>query len=230
MGIASFITNLYRFLIPLSIRKLPIIEKLKGQLFGHDYMYSSDYYKKVVEDPAARSAGTIAKTILNDFKATSVIDVGCGTGALLEALRDRGCDVFGLEYSEAALKYCHARQLIVAKFNLERDVFNENRSFDIAVSMEVAEHLPKKAADRYVALLAQLSNTIVFTAAPIGQGGTDHVNEQPPSYWIAKFQIHGFSHAEEISQRWRESWKNTGDVDGFYYRNLMIFHRIQTNK
>jgi len=41
---------------------------------------------------------------LNEFGATYIIDVGCGTGALLEALRDRGCDVFGLEYSEAALK------------------------------------------------------------------------------------------------------------------------------
>ena len=192
MGITRVIKNLYPTLLAVSVRNSPIVAKLKAQLLGHDWIYNSDYYERTVEGPAVRSAGTIANSILNDFKATCVIDVGCGTGALLEALRDTGCEVFGLEYSEAALKYCRARRLNFAKFDLERDVFNDNRTCDVAVSMEVAEHLPEKAADRYVDLLARLSQVIVFTAAPPGQGGTDHVNEQPPSYWITKFQQRGF--------------------------------------
>ena len=227
MGITRVIKNLYRTLLPVSVRNSPIVAKLKAQLLGHDWIYNSDYYERTVEGPAVRSAGTIANSILNDFKATCVIDVGCGTGALLEALRDTGCEVFGLEYSEAALKYCRARRLNVAKFDLERNVFNDNRTFDVAVSMEVAEHLPEKAADRYVDLLARLSQVIVFTAAPPGQGGVDHVNEQPSSYWITKFQQRGFEHAEEISQRWRESWKAAGDVEGWYHQNLMIFRRLR---
>ena len=229
MGITRVIKNLYPTLLAVSVRNSPIVAKLKAQLLGHDEIYNSDYYERTVEGPAVRSAGTIANSILNDFKATCVIDVGCGTGALLEALRDMGCEVFGLEYSEAALKYFRARRLNVGKFDLERNVFNDNRTFDVAVSMEVAEHLPEKAADRYVDLLARLSRVIVFTAAPPGQGGIDHVNEQPPSYWITKFQQRGFEHAEEISQRWRESWKAAGDVEGWYHQNLMIFRRLRAN-
>ena len=78
----------------------------------------------------------------------------------------------GLEYSEAALKCCRSRKLSAQKFDLETDVFNGDRAFDLAVSMEVAEHLPQTCADRYIDLLARLSPVIVFTAAPPGQRGT----------------------------------------------------------
>ena len=85
--------------------------------------------------------------------------------------------------------------------------------------------MPEKVADRYVELLSRLSRVIVFTAAPPGQRGADHVNEQPPSYWITKFEQRGFKHIEEISHRWRESWKISGNVASWYHQNLMIFQR-----
>ncbi len=230
------IKKIYRTFLPASVRSSPVVAKLKahllvlrtgGSISAHDRVYGSDYYESVVEGPAVRSAATIANSILNEFEATRIIDVGCGTGALLEALRDRGCEVFGLEYSEAALKCCRSRRLSVAKFDLETDLFNDNQTYDVTVSMEVAEHLPEMAADRYVDLLTRLSEVIIFTAAPPGQGGTDHVNEQPPSYWISKFQERGFKHAEELSQRWRESWEAVGEVEGWYKKNLMIFRQAQ---
>lgn len=222
------IANLYRIFLPKSVRQFSIVAKLKVQLLtllGHDWIYNPYYYDMHVEGPAVRSAETIVNSILNNFEIKSVIDVGCGTGALLEAFRDRNCKVFGLEYSEAALNYCRARQLEVAKFDLERDVFTGNRTFDVAVSLEVAEHLAETVSDRYVNLLTHLSRVIIFTAASPGQGGADHVNEQPPSYWITKFQQRGFKHAEELSQCWSESWKAVGNVESWYHQNLMIFRR-----
>ncbi len=222
----GIIKNLYRKRLPASVRYSPQVAKLKARLLRHDWIYSADYYAGAVEVAAARSAGRIADSILNDFKASSIVDVGCGTGALLEACRDRGCEVLGLEYSIAALMYCRSRRLNVAKFDIKRTVFADNRTFDVAVSMEVAEHLPRRFADRYVDLLTHLSPVIVLTAAPPGQGGTNHVNEQPPSYWVSKFQQRSFTHAEELSQRWRESWKAAGDVDDMYQQNLMVFRQV----
>ena len=121
--------------------------------------------------------------------------------------------------------HCRSRKLSVQKFDLETDIFNDDRAFDLAVSMEVAEHLPQTCADRYIDLLARLSPVIVFTAAPPGQGGTAHLNEQPLSYWISKFQERGFSLAEELSRRWRENWDAAGDVKHWYWQNLMIFQK-----
>jgi SAM-dependent methyltransferase len=227
-NITSLVKGVFRKVLPAAIRDSAIVLEIKTRLLGHNVLYDTDYYANVVEGPAVRSAALISSSIVDEFKPKRIIDVGCGTGALLEALRDRGCDVFGLEYSDAGLKYCIARGLHVERFNLERDVFEGNRQgFDVAVSMEVAEHLPESTANGYIDLLTRLSPTIVFTAAPPGQSGTDHVNLQPPAYWIAKYRERGFEHLDELSRRWRVTWKAAGNVETWYHENLMIFGKCR---
>jgi hypothetical protein len=90
--------------------------------------------------------------------------------------------------------------------------------------MEVAEHLPKSCARRFVQLLTALSPLVVFTAATPGQGGVDHVNEQPHEYWIDLFQSQGFQFDHRLSVEWRGQWEAAG-VASFYHRNLMIFRQ-----
>lgn len=229
MDSSSVARRVYRACVPLSIRTLSPVVRVRTWLLGgvpeHDDVYSADYYDRHVEKPAVRSAGVIAGSIIGAFGVSSVVDVGCGTGALLEAFRDRGCQVFGLEYSEAALRYCRARGLDVVRHNLEREEYMDNRCFGAAMSMEVAEHLTAKAADRYVGLLCRLSGLVVLTAAPPGQGGPGHVNEQPPSYWISKFERRGYRHDDCKSLRLKRDWQADGSVCEWYWKNLMVFRR-----
>ena len=172
------------------------------------------------------SAATIAGSIIADLAPSSVFDVGCGTGALLEALATRGCSVAGLEYSEAALAYCRRRALDVRKFDLEHDDRPADLDVvrDVVVSMEVAEHLPGSVAGRFIKLLTSLGETVVFTAAPPGQGGTDHVNEQPRSYWVSNSSRRAVSFSNEnLTDRWQGQWQASGAVPEFYWANLMVF-------
>ena len=222
---ASLVKALYRAIVPASLRASRAAAAVKARLLPHDWIYDREFYEQSVEQAAVQSAARIAATIVDAFGPATVIDVGCGTGALLASLRDRGCRVHGLEYAAAALEYCRRRGLDVRKFDLERDDLADGRTYDVAISMEVAEHLPGAAADRYANLLTRLSSIVVFTAAPPGQGGTDHVNEQPAAYWIAKFRERGFRHAVEQSRQWGEQWRTAGDVKRWYYENLMIFKR-----
>jgi 2-polyprenyl-3-methyl-5-hydroxy-6-metoxy-1,4-benzoquinol methylase len=194
----------------------------------HDVIYDEAYYAMIdgQDGRVDKSLDVIADSIITHFQPASVFDVGCGTGKLLERLQRLGVKVYGLENSAAALKVLAARQLDAIHFDLESDdplpVFNQ---FEVVVSLEIAEHLTADHADRYVEMLCNAAGVIVFTAATPGQGGRDHVNEQPNAYWIEKFARRRFQFDEELSNAWRRTWTEREVVE-WYRTNLMIFRRI----
>jgi SAM-dependent methyltransferase len=213
------------------VRRLPAlnstkkcIANLSGQVDPHNRIYNDTYYV-VIEKHAQMAQRAVAQSILTDFQPGSVLDVGCGTGAFLAELQARGVQVMGLEHSEAALVICRRKGLRVVDCDLENDAFALREVFDVAVSTEVAEHLPASCADRYVDLLCQAAPWIVFTAATPGQAGQDHVNEQPNDYWIARFAARGCRFDEERALQWRTDWRRQS-VPDFYFKNLMIFQRV----
>jgi hypothetical protein len=62
--------------------------------------------------------------------------------------------------------------------------------FDLAICLEIAEHLPESCADALIKFLSELAPAVLFGAAIPGQGGVNHINEQWQSYWVAKFSRH----------------------------------------
>jgi cyclopropane fatty-acyl-phospholipid synthase-like methyltransferase len=203
-----------------------------GPLFGrtiargdelHQETYDAKYYE-FIEFTASWSRDAMADAILRDLAPRSAVDIGCGTGALLEALRSRSVQVTGLEYSTAALEHCHQRGLNVRGFDIARHRLPaELRRLDLAISFEVAEHLPARLANRFVKLLSTASDTVVMSAATPGQGGTNHLNEQPHEYWIRKMLWQGFRLDRDLSLRWRNEWR--GKTADWYHSNVMVFRR-----
>lgn len=191
----------------------------------HEEIYDADYFNEIDSDPQHQlGMDKIAETIMKDLEPQSVIDVGCGTGALLKRLQNRGVRGVGLEYSESALTHCRAQNLTVEKYDLENSQANTHKDYDVVISIEVAEHLPERVADRYVDLLTSAGRLIIFTAAHPGQGGHDHVNEQPKDYWIEKFTQRGFWYDTDLTLRWQQEWSKT-DMAYWYHHNLMIFNK-----
>ena len=223
-GFTGRLKGAWRVSAPAWLRRSRFAEALKRAWIAclpHNAVYDRDYYENAVEAAAAAGAGAIAASICTHLRPRTLLDVGCGSGALLEWVKGRGVEVRGLELSEAALELCRARGLNVERFDLEKDVLEDPRRYDVVVSMEVAEHLPERVADRYIELLCRVAPRIVFTAAPPGQGGTDHVNEKPREYWVTRFERKGFRAQPELEKRWRDDWRRAGVV-GWYWQNLMI--------
>lgn len=186
----------------------------------HDELYDQAYFER--QDKAMTvSALGIATSIKERLDPASVVDFGCGSGSVIAALRDMDIRVLGLDYADAALDICRSKGLTVQKFDLENPTPLEALA-DVAVSTEVAEHLPESTADRYVDLLCRIGRIVVMTAATPGQGGTDHVNEQPNEYWIEKFRERGFPHDAGRTQAWRDDWRQRG-VDDHRANNVMVF-------
>jgi hypothetical protein len=99
--------------------------------------------------------------------------------------------------------------------------FRLDREFDLALSLEVAEHLPPASAEPFVDSLAALAPAILFSAAIPFQSGTHHVNEQWPEYWVERFARHGYAAIDCIRQR---VWDNP-DVEWWYAQNTLLFAR-----
>jgi predicted nucleic acid-binding Zn-ribbon protein len=94
-----------------------------------------------------------------------------------------------------------------------------DRRFDLAISMEVAEHLPYHRSETFVRDLVALSDVVLFSAALPYQGGVDHINEQWLEFWAVLFQRYGYLPCDVFR---RQFWGDHA-VEFWYSQNLMVF-------
>jgi hypothetical protein len=85
---------------------------------------------------------------------------------------------------------------------------------------EVAEHIHPQYVDVFVENLARHAPVVAMSAAPPGQGGEGHFNEQPQQYWENRFSDHGF----KLHSGW--TWALQA-VEEFYSENVMVFVRAR---
>ena len=174
-----------------------------------------------ISDGATRSARVVVPLLMELVRPRSVVDVGCGWGRWLAVFREAGVsDLLGVdgEYVDAAKAGLSPSEFV--PHDLSRPL-TVGRAFDLAVSLEVAEHLPPESADGFVASLTALAPVVAFSAAIPGQGGTNHLNEQWPEYWVAKFAARGFAVVDAI----RPAIWSRPDVEWWYAQNLLLFAR-----
>lgn len=168
---------------------------------------------------SAQSARIIVPLVLQMFQVKSVIDVGCGVGPWLRAFIDNGVsDVAGLDgdYVERANleippELFHSTDLMTA--------FPIARRYDLACSLEVAEHLPATAGSGLVAKLCEAAPVVLFSAAIPGQGGTEHINEAWQDAWRQHFAYHGYRPLDTI--RW-QVWGRP-EVEWWYQQNIVVY-------
>lgn len=183
---------------------------------AHEY---DDKFFDWVNMTALRSARKFLPLALAATGAKSVVDVGCGQGAWLSVWRDLGVeDVFGLDgaYVERARLLIPPEAFEVA--DLSRPFFAPRR-FDVAQSLEVAEHLPPAASQGMVAGLCALSDIVVFSAAQPGQGGEMHINERKISWWAAQFAAQGYGAFDCL----RPALAQEHDVSPWYKFNTIVY-------
>ncbi len=102
--------------------------------------------------------------------------------------------------------------------------------YDLAISIEVAEHIEGEFAGVFVDTLTSLSDCVVLTAAPPGQGGIAHVNEQPWEYWRDLFRARGFRFSAArhalLVEGIKAAQASGHHVAAWFPANIMCFKRI----
>jgi len=178
-------------------------------------------------DVTVQAARIIVPFLLRLARPKSVIDVGCAVGAWLKVFRENGAEsIRGLDG-----RYVDRSKLLIdpacfTPVDLAQAVtvhrahtFRPDEGYDLAVCLEVAEHLPGSAAPGLVHTLTTLAPFVLFSAAVPGQRGVGHINEQWPSYWKSLFEEHGFRRLDPLR---RHIWRDDR-IPWWYRQNMFLY-------
>jgi len=154
----------------------------------------------------------------------SVLDLGCGMGTNLSWFAEYGFDVLGVEGHPNAI----ATSLVpdkVIQHDFSKGPWSPERKFDLCICTEFAEHVEEEFEENWMVAVDKC-NYLLLAAAPLGQGGYHHVNEQPDEYWIKKFESRGFVQDSEITSKLRDTCARKPATWG---RNPLMFFHKDTN-
>ena len=179
--------------------------------------YDSRFFE--AQEQLGGSEFIVLPLLIDWLGPASLVDVGCGIGSWARAAMDLGVsDVLGIDGGYVP----RARLKIAPEAFLALDLAEPlrlRRTFDIAVCLEVAEHLGPERGESFIEDLCRLSDVIAFSAAVPRQTGTDHRNERWQSYWSALFSQNGYQVFDIVRPRiwWDER------VAPYYRQNCLIY-------
>jgi len=180
--------------------------------------YDPLFYRTNASTSAA-SAAVLLRALGEIYQAQTLLDVGCGIGTWGQAARDLGFS----KYQGVDGDYVRRKQLLVAPTEFAahdlRTPLDLRVSYDLAICMEVGEHLPAADAATLVKSLCAHAPVVMFSAAIPGQGGVDHINEQWQSYWAELFAREGYGVHDCI----RPGIWDRDDVAEYYRQNVLVY-------
>lgn len=185
---------------------------------NHNQIYTKEFYS-LINSSSKESALHIIPLIMSLFPSIrSVADIGCGTGAFLNIFRCFGVEITGFEFSDLP-----DNELLIPAENIRKVDLRSSLSipekFDLAICLEVGEHMDLDTSDTLITTLTALSNIILFSAAIPGQPGTNHINCQWPSWWAVKFNSFEYKPFDIIRPIF---WQIPG-VAEWYRQNMILF-------
>ncbi|HEX4006021.1 MAG TPA: glycosyltransferase 87 family protein [Acidobacteriaceae bacterium] len=189
-----------------------------GETPAAAHAYDATFYR-YIQSGATRSAETIIPIVVKHLPVTGILDVGCGAGAWVAVYRKLGIqDSMGVDGD-----YVDRTALLVPpEAFAAHDVaqpFDLGRRFSLVQCLEVGEHIDPAASRTLVANLVHHGDCVLFSAAIPGQGGENHVNEQPYAYWRGLFAEHGYAPFDFL----RPLLRDAAGVEPWYRHNTLLY-------
>ncbi|MEY3200918.1 MAG: hypothetical protein RIR70_468 [Pseudomonadota bacterium] len=192
----------------------PLLIKALGQL---ERGYDATFYDSASEG-SLRSARIILRHLQSFANFSSLVDVGAGAGAWSQAALELGKDVLSIDGNWVKEVERKHPGLTFEYHDLNVTV-ECKRTFDVAVCVEVAEHLIPTRSYSFVTDLCNLAPVVIFGAALPRQGGIGHINCRPSSFWIDLFARHHFTALDAF----RPTFWYDGRVEPWYAQNAFLF-------
>ena len=138
------------------------------------------------------SAEIIVNALFDHLRPKRLVDLGAGCGIYSHLFARKGVEVLALD--GVAPPPEHAYPVDIQIRDLTAPFVNLWGEFDLALCLEVAEHIPESLSESFLDNILRFSDRLVLSAAQPNQGGHHHVNEQPKRYWVAKLAAKGWAY------------------------------------
>lgn len=149
------------------------------------------------------NADVMADVLWRYHQPESVIDLGCGLGFFLKACKARGALIKGVDGDWVA-----PGDSVIPKSARQTADLNQpykaRRRYDLAATIEVAEHLKPERSESLVDDLCALSDVVLFSAGIPDQGGHGHINLRFQGEWAEMFEARGYLCYDPIRRRLAE--------------------------
>jgi SAM-dependent methyltransferase len=180
--------------------------------------YSESFFDGI-EDGSTESARVVVPLLCSIVSVTSVVDVGCGRGAWLQIFKEHGVKTLrGIDGDYVDRSHILVDNSCFVAADLAK-LSQIDGSFDLALCLEVAEHIPRRHSASLVHALTSAAPIVLFSAAVPGQPGTRHINEQWPLFWRELFAQQSFRMFDPLRRRLRDDHR----VKWWYRQNLVLF-------
>lgn len=181
----------------------------------------------------------------------SYLDLGSGTGAMVNMARKMGIDAYGIDLINGpehwfiehdltqALKIDHSvadGSVMAVPLSFNDTLYNHRIPvlFDLITCLEVAEHLPLDSHETLCDTIARhlrpkptmdaSSGLLLLSAAPPGQRGEHHVGTRPAHEWRGMLHERGISYREDLTRQLAHLFGYvTGPASHWLAANLQIF-------
>jgi len=186
--------------------------------YDNNSLYDKEFFKNQT-NWSINSAKIILPIVLGVLpKVNSAVDFGCGTGTWLSELKNLGVnEIQGFDGSWAEKSLVIPSECFTTiEFDKE---FIKTKKYDLAISLEVAEHLNEQSSRKFIEMLTNASDIILFSAAIPFQGGTNHINEQWQSYWYNIFNEYGYTGTSYLRKKFIKNKK----ISFFYKQNIILY-------
>ena len=200
-------------------------------------VYTRGYFEKIQQEEGLQ-AFRLERILYDLYKPKSVIDWGCANGLYLEPfMTEDGCKVLGVENASVAIEMRHPDIQIIKADITQKISFTPTKlqpvggdpsvpvpKFDMALCIEVLEHLEEKDAKVAIDNICRSSDRLVVSIAREWQTGPGHLNLKPIEYWIQKFGWQGFRVDNRATLDVRERMGD-GYHLGWLTNNLLILEK-----
>ena len=180
--------------------------------------YDDSFYKGQASSSEQSALQTLPH-LFDLINPQSVIDFGCGVGTWLKASKDLGATKLnGVEGPWVKQEQVIDPDITLTNTNFDSPQLPEGK-WDLAISMEVAEHIETKSSKNFVKGICSAADTVIFSAAIPGQYGENHINEQWQSFWADLFRAEGYEAFDLIRP---QVWKNQ-KIEWYYRQNVLVY-------